>query len=239
MRPNEEAEWFATTKKKQEEMVNKCDWLGRVLFTQPIVITGTIDTPEFNNLLGQYAARIENYRENHAALVGHIDAHTAAVAAKAVADVQAELSVERAALADAVRHVGNLKERASAPQQHAQAALRGCACQGFGQCKPGCDDPAPAQPIAGELPPLLDLIEGDWSRVEQQRIRNMLRTYGHQCRAAALEEAAKLIEQTQETHVINGPDGQTNERTVTPRNKHNLMGLAYAAAIRALSKTEG
>lgn len=113
--------WFETSQEQQESLVNECHWEGRVLFTQPIVIEDTIDTPEFNNLLGQYAASIENYRENHASLVAHIDAHAAAVAAKAVADERKRLKAQIAHLTHE-RDLALRANRAAAPQQHAQAA---------------------------------------------------------------------------------------------------------------------
>jgi hypothetical protein len=114
--------WFETSQEQQESLVNECHWEGRVLFTQPIVIEDTIDTPEFNNLLGQYAARIENYRENHASLVAHIDSHAAAFAAKAVADERKLLKAQIAHLTHE-RDLALRANRAAAPQQHAQAAL--------------------------------------------------------------------------------------------------------------------
>lgn len=55
-------------------------------------------------------------------------------------------------------------------------------------------------------------------------------------RDAVLEEAARIIEDGQETIVVNGEDGVTNQKIITPRKAHNLMGLAYAEAIRELKQ---
>jgi len=54
-------------------------------------------------------------------------------------------------------------------------------------------------------------------------------------RAEVLEEAALLVEQGQETITQVG-DGEENRRHITPRRHGNLMGLAYAEAIRALKE---
>lgn len=54
-----------------------------------------------------------------------------------------------------------------------------------------------------------------------------------EARAKALEEAAILIEAGQE--IINM---KTNARSIEPRAHGNLMGIAYAYAIRALKSKE-
>lgn len=58
-------------------------------------------------------------------------------------------------------------------------------------------------------------------------------------RNQALEEAALVIEQGQETNVTVGADGEQNTRRVTPRRSGNLMGLAYAESIRARKSIAG
>lgn len=92
-----------------------------------------------------------------------------------------------------------------------------------------------AAPIVRELPSLPVFPEPDyvlskgmdismfWSA---RTIVGLIRLYGHQCRAAALEEAAKLIDPA--------PDMRDDELTQYGKDKRR-----FAAAIRALNKTEG
>lgn len=129
----------------------------------------------------------------------------------------------------------DLVELLAAPQQHAQAAQS-----------------APAQPIAGELPPLPrapEEVAYGYKSNYDGTIREVLlhsggplvkyrevplvtvdqmhayaTTYGHQCRAAALEEAAKIAE----TPIA----GEQDDITMAAKDR-----VSYA--IRALNKTEG
>jgi hypothetical protein len=50
---------------------------------------------------------------------------------------------------------------------------------------------------------------------------------------AGLEAAARTVEEGQET-VTTRPIGGEDSRHLTPRHKHNIAGLAYADAIRAI-----
>lgn len=107
---------------------------------------------------------------------------------------------------------------------------------------------APAQPIAGELPPLPDVPEhgdlgysssnnGKVKNVKQHysahQVREFAEAYGHQCRAAALEEAAKVVAalHSKISHPMLIGEGRAD-------GAHNALTNAEAA-IRALNKTEG
>lgn len=52
-------------------------------------------------------------------------------------------------------------------------------------------------------------------------------------RNEVLEEAARVIEEGQETHRTTATEDSYH---LTPRHRNNMAGLAYAAAIRALKK---
>lgn len=192
----------------------------------------TVDTPEFEVLANKwYSSHFVNAAERDGAwnrVVAHIDAHTAAVTAKAVAAKQAEIDslmleycpneMSAAQMATWAAH----QRRApgpTAPQQHAQAAqpfispgMQLAADFGLDVRVEGkkVEPRQPAQPIAGELPPLPPCpMPNEFTGWWPLKLEEAMQAYGHQCRAAALEDAAKLIE---------------------PRNP------AYAAAIRALNK---
>jgi hypothetical protein len=53
--------------------------------------------------------------------------------------------------------------------------------------------------------------------------------------AEALERAAAVVENGQETH-LSTADGDGDSRFLTPRRHGNLAGLAFAAAIRAMKE---
>jgi hypothetical protein len=53
-------------------------------------------------------------------------------------------------------------------------------------------------------------------------------------RNAVLEEAARVIDEGQETITTITSDGEENVRHITKRSRGNLTGIAFAGAIRAL-----
>lgn len=90
----------------------------------------TVDTPEFKERVeawaGKYHSAIpmvrDGWKDAWSALIAHIDAHAAAVAAKAVADERERVKAQMMHLTferDSARQA--MQSMVSAPQQHAQA----------------------------------------------------------------------------------------------------------------------
>jgi len=197
--PDNEGYGCACTPTNKESLTVAADTPGK-----PV----TVDTPVFRTILSTY--NIGQMLE--AAFIAYIDAHTARAVAAAREEVAAhqqrhidQLKARKAGLETIIDQMK--AERATAPQQHAQAALSEVVALAWKWHKAAVADGFAASESAQELFELLGWPDeasqqpaaapdqqGDWPQDFRDVIKGAEDAAYQQGRAAGLEEAAKVCE---------------------------------------------